>query len=74
MFQEILADVLGSGGIGISDGAQWQVQRKLASQIFTIQAFREYTSEVFVVYGKKVIEILGKLRTKECGRISIADA
>ncbi|KAF9970337.1 hypothetical protein BGZ73_006962 [Actinomortierella ambigua] len=60
MFKDILADLVGEGGIVTADGAHWKFQRKLASHIFTIQAFREYTSKVFVVHGKKVIEILGK--------------
>ncbi|KAF9324610.1 Protein kinase alk2, partial [Podila minutissima] len=47
-------------GIFLSDGPKWKFQRQLASNIFHIKAFREYTSDVFVIEGKKVIDYLGK--------------
>jgi len=47
-------------GIFTRDGAEWKFQRKLASHIFTVKAFREYTSDVFVIEGKKVLNYLGK--------------
>ncbi|KAG0354134.1 hypothetical protein BG005_006707 [Podila minutissima] len=42
-----------------SDGTRWRFQRKLASHIFTVRAFKEYVSEVFVNEGYKVIKYLG---------------
>ena len=47
-------------GIFTRDGAEWRFQRKLASHIFNVKAFREYTSDVFVIEGKKVLDHLGK--------------
>jgi len=47
-------------GIFACDGAEWRFQRKLASRIFNVKAFREYTSDVFVIEGKKVLDYLGK--------------
>ncbi|KAF9159347.1 hypothetical protein DFQ26_006625 [Actinomortierella ambigua] len=47
-------------GIFTSDGDQWRFQRKLASHIFNVRSFREYTSEVFVHEGLKLIDFLGK--------------
>ncbi|KAF8927369.1 hypothetical protein BGZ47_002194 [Haplosporangium gracile] len=41
-------------------GKEWRILRKLIVQIFNIKAFREYTSDVFVIQGKKVIDHLGK--------------
>ena len=35
------------GGIFNSDGEQWQVQRKIASQIFHVRNFRDYFMRVF---------------------------
>ncbi|KAF9325785.1 hypothetical protein BG006_010748 [Podila minutissima] len=37
-------------------GSRWRFQRKLASHIFNVKAFKEYVSEVFVNEGYKVIE------------------
>ncbi|KAF9999904.1 hypothetical protein BGZ79_006522 [Entomortierella chlamydospora] len=59
LFVDIIMDTSGHG-IFASDGARWKFQRHLAVSIFNIKAFREFTSNVFVVVGKKVIEILGK--------------
>ncbi|KAF9344773.1 hypothetical protein BGX26_003931 [Mortierella sp. AD094] len=59
VFKGMMADVTGNG-IFVSDGAEWRFQRKISSNIFSIRAFREYTSDVFVVEGKKVMERLGK--------------
>lgn len=53
-------DLLHLIGIFASDGADWKFQRKLASHVFNVKAFREYTSDVFVTEGKKVIDYLGK--------------
>ncbi|KAK3821893.1 MAG: cytochrome P450 [Benniella sp.] len=52
-------DLFGEG-IFVCDGAEWRFQRKLASHIFNVKAFREYTSDVFVIEGKKVLDYLGK--------------
>ncbi|KAF9404523.1 hypothetical protein BGZ94_004115, partial [Podila epigama] len=54
-----IGDLFGEG-IFTSDGPQWRYQRKLASHIFTVKAFREYVSDVFVTEGQKVAEYLGK--------------
>ncbi|KAG0028007.1 hypothetical protein BGZ82_008649 [Podila clonocystis] len=54
-----MSDLFGDG-IFQSDGPHWRFQRKLASHIFTVKAFKEYVSEVFVNEGHKVIEYLGK--------------
>ncbi|KAK3815803.1 MAG: cytochrome P450 [Linnemannia gamsii] len=54
-----LGDLFGSG-IFASDGATWKFQRKQASHIFNVKAFREYTSDVFVKEAEKVLEYLGK--------------
>ncbi|KAF9351089.1 Protein kinase alk2 [Mortierella sp. NVP85] len=59
MFTWMLGDLVGDG-IFTRDGAEWRFQRKLASHIFNVKAFREYTSDVFVIEGKKVLDYLGK--------------
>ncbi|KAF9352671.1 hypothetical protein BGX26_009555 [Mortierella sp. AD094] len=58
-FVNIVGEFVGNG-IFTSDGAKWKFQRQLASNIFKIKAFSEYTSNVFVVVGKKFTDILGK--------------
>ncbi|KAG0196625.1 hypothetical protein BGX28_009915 [Mortierella sp. GBA30] len=52
-----LSDLFGRG-IVAADGAEWKFQRKLASHIFSVKAFREYTSDVFVIEGRRVLEHL----------------
>ncbi|KAG0278084.1 hypothetical protein BGZ95_004750 [Linnemannia exigua] len=47
LLQESMADLLGQGIFG-ADGNLWKWQRKLASHIFNVKAFRDYTSNVFV--------------------------
>ncbi|KAF9981186.1 hypothetical protein BGZ65_004231, partial [Modicella reniformis] len=59
MLKGMMGDLFGKGIFG-SDGAAWKFQRKLASHVFNVKAFREYTSDVFVIEGKKVIDYLGK--------------
>ncbi|KAF9331755.1 hypothetical protein BG006_005412, partial [Podila minutissima] len=54
-----IGDLLGKG-IFAADGPEWRYQRKLASHIFTVKAFKEYVSDVFVTEGQKVIYYLGK--------------
>ncbi|KAF8986269.1 hypothetical protein BGZ46_006891 [Entomortierella lignicola] len=46
------------GGIFAADGEHWKWQRKLASHIFNVKAFRSYTSTVFVEEAKLVIDYL----------------
>ncbi|KAG0195570.1 hypothetical protein BGX31_006059, partial [Mortierella sp. GBA43] len=55
----IMGDLLGKGIFG-ADGPEWKFQRKLASHVFNVKAFREYTTDVFVIEGKKVLDYLGK--------------
>ncbi|KAG9324836.1 hypothetical protein KVV02_001581 [Mortierella alpina] len=45
-------------GIFTADGEHWKWQRKLASQIFSVKAFRHYTSDVFCREGQVVIDYL----------------
>ncbi|KAI1318426.1 hypothetical protein EDD11_006510 [Mortierella claussenii] len=48
------------GGIFGADGEHWKWQRKLASHIFNVKAFRSYTSSVFVQEAQLVIDYLSK--------------
>ncbi|KAF9114084.1 hypothetical protein BGX27_000137 [Mortierella sp. AM989] len=48
-------------GIFTADGDHWKWQRKLASNIFNVKAFRQYTSDVFCHEGDLAIEYLNKL-------------
>ncbi|KAG0025629.1 hypothetical protein BGZ81_007007 [Podila clonocystis] len=57
--RSVLWDVVGNG-IFTADGHNWRHQRKLASRIFTVNAFKEYISDVFVAEGQKVIDYLAK--------------
>ncbi|KAF9952260.1 hypothetical protein BGZ70_000668 [Mortierella alpina] len=59
MLTSLLEDIIGKGFF-LADGVEWRVLRKLIVQIFNIKAFREFTSDVFVIQGKKVIDYLGK--------------
>ncbi|KAG0074607.1 Protein kinase alk2 [Linnemannia elongata] len=59
IFKGALGDLFGDG-IFASDGPTWKFQRKQASHIFNVKAFREYTSDVFVIEAQKVLEYLGK--------------
>ncbi|KAF9574938.1 hypothetical protein EC968_004939 [Mortierella alpina] len=45
-------------GIFSVDGEHWKWQRKLASHIFSVNAFRHYTSDVFCREGQVVINYL----------------
>ena len=47
-------------GILSADGESWKFQRKQATHLFNVNAFREYTSEVFNKEAQKVLEYLGK--------------
>ncbi|KAI8358585.1 cytochrome P450 [Mortierella sp. GBAus27b] len=59
MLKGMMGDLFGKGIFG-SDGPEWKFQRKLASHVFNVKAFREYTTDVFVIEGKKVLDYLGK--------------
>ncbi|KAF9280354.1 hypothetical protein BGZ68_007297 [Mortierella alpina] len=59
MLTGLLEDIIGKGFF-LVDGAEWKAIRKLIVRIFNIKAFHEYTSKVFVIQGKKVIDYLGK--------------
>ncbi|KAG9320891.1 hypothetical protein KVV02_005827 [Mortierella alpina] len=59
ILQGALYDLTGNG-IFASDGEHWRFQRKLASQIFTVKAFRQYTSDSFMSEGRKVLDFLGQ--------------
>ncbi|KAG0365346.1 cytochrome P450 [Gamsiella multidivaricata] len=52
-----LAPLVGEGIFG-ADGQHWKWQRKLASHIFNVKAFRSYTSSVFVQEARLVIDYL----------------
>ncbi|KAF9907269.1 Protein kinase alk2 [Linnemannia zychae] len=58
--QESLSDLLGLGIFG-ADGQLWHWQRKMASHIFNVKAFRNYTSTVFVKESFAVNDYLGKM-------------
>ncbi|KAF9351088.1 Protein kinase alk2 [Mortierella sp. NVP85] len=60
LFSMMLGDIFGTGGVFGCDGSKWKFQRRLSSNIFNVKAFREYTSDVFVAEGQKVIDYLGK--------------
>lgn len=47
-------------GILSADGESWKFQRKLATHLFNVNAFREYTSEVFNKEAQKVLDYLSK--------------
>jgi cytochrome P450 len=47
-------------GILSADGESWKFQRKQATHLFNVNAFREYTSEVFNSEAQKVLNYLGK--------------
>ncbi|KAG0375163.1 Protein kinase alk2 [Mortierella sp. AD032] len=58
--QETLSDLLGLGIFG-ADGHLWHWQRKMASHIFNVKAFRNYTSTVFVKVSVTFNDYLGKM-------------
>ncbi|KAG0297861.1 Protein kinase alk2 [Linnemannia gamsii] len=57
-------DLLGKG-IFSADGHLWNWQRKMASHIFNVKAFRNYTSEVFVKESHIVADYLGMIAEEE---------
>ncbi|KAF9584844.1 hypothetical protein BGW38_004960 [Lunasporangiospora selenospora] len=52
---------LAGEGIFGADGEHWKWQRKLASHIFNVKAFRQYTTDVFTQEAKTVIDYLSTL-------------
>ncbi|KAF9083657.1 hypothetical protein BGX29_002989 [Mortierella sp. GBA35] len=59
-FKETLGPLVGDG-IFTADGDHWQWQRKNASKIFTVKAFRQYTNDVFVQEAQRAINYLDKV-------------
>ncbi|KAF9116102.1 hypothetical protein BGX27_004900 [Mortierella sp. AM989] len=57
-FMRKALEPLVGGGIFAADGEHWKWQRKLASHIFNVKAFRNYTSTVFVQEAQLVIDYL----------------
>ncbi|KAF9360881.1 serine/threonine protein kinase, CMGC, dual-specificity [Mortierella sp. AD094] len=60
VIQETLSDLLGTGIFG-ADGDHWKWQRKMASHIFNVKAFRNYTSSVFVKEANVLVDYLDKV-------------
>ncbi|KAG0346993.1 hypothetical protein BG004_000343 [Podila humilis] len=60
MLGDTVRDLLGHGIFAV-DGHQWKWQRKMASHVFTVKAFRTYTSEVFLEEGQKVLDYLDQI-------------
>ncbi|KAF9430008.1 hypothetical protein BGZ94_008667 [Podila epigama] len=61
-FYKILFPLTGNG-IFSADGQHWKWQRKLASRIFTVQGFREFTDTVFVKEADLARDYLSKNAT-----------
>ncbi|KAG0078803.1 Protein kinase alk2 [Linnemannia elongata] len=57
--RDLFSDLFGKG-IFTADGSDWKWQRKMASHIFNVRAFREYTNDIFVAEGQKMLAYLGK--------------
>ncbi|KAF9956548.1 serine/threonine protein kinase, CMGC, dual-specificity [Mortierella alpina] len=64
---QMAAEPLLGNGIFSADGEHWKWQRKLASQIFSVKAFRHYTSDVFCKEGQIVIDYLNS--AADSGRV-----
>ncbi|KAF9167127.1 hypothetical protein DFQ26_005739 [Actinomortierella ambigua] len=60
VLQESLFDLLGNGVFAV-DGHHWRWQRKLASHIFNVKAFRDYTNNVFVHESEIVCAYFDKM-------------
>ncbi|KAF9437245.1 hypothetical protein BGZ76_001483 [Entomortierella beljakovae] len=56
----LVSEPLVGKGIFGADGEHWKWQRKAASNIFSVKAFRQYTSDVFCIEGETAIEFLNK--------------
>ncbi|KAF9965337.1 hypothetical protein BGZ70_005027 [Mortierella alpina] len=63
VLRESMEDLLGNGIFG-ADGHQWKWQRKMASHIFNVKAFRDYTSNVFVQESKVVSDYFDTVADK----------
>ncbi|KAF9436991.1 hypothetical protein BGZ76_002346 [Entomortierella beljakovae] len=66
-----MEDMLG-GGIFNADGEQWRWQRKMASHIFNVKAFRDYTNNVFVQESNTVARYLDTI-AKSGSTVDIQD-
>ncbi|CAO3570764.1 unnamed protein product [Mortierella alpina] len=58
--KKMMEPLIGEGIFSV-DGEHWKWQRKLASHIFSVNAFRHYTSDVFCREGQAVIEYLNSV-------------
>ncbi|KAF9925370.1 hypothetical protein FBU30_004809 [Linnemannia zychae] len=57
--RKIAAPLAGKGIFG-SDGEHWKWQRQVASKVFTVKAFRQYTNDVFCQDALRAIKYLEK--------------
>ncbi|KAF9974960.1 Protein kinase alk2 [Actinomortierella ambigua] len=57
--QNVLFPLIGNGIFG-ADGEHWRWQRKIASHVFNVKSFREYTTNVFCTDGEAVCDLLSK--------------
>lgn len=60
-FRSLFSDILGVHGIFVSDGDTWKTQRKSASHIFTVGAFRSHITTVLHEELAVLKELLGNL-------------
>ncbi|KAF9956547.1 hypothetical protein BGZ72_002681 [Mortierella alpina] len=58
--KKMMEPLLGEGIFSV-DGEHWKWQRKLASHIFSVKAFRHYTSDVFCREAQAVIKYLNSV-------------
>ncbi|KAF9101624.1 hypothetical protein BGX27_011398 [Mortierella sp. AM989] len=56
---EILSNTFGHG-VFTTEGPSWRLQRQLVNSVFNSKALRGYTTDVFVVEARKVVELFGK--------------
>ncbi|KAF9436992.1 hypothetical protein BGZ76_002347 [Entomortierella beljakovae] len=63
VIQNTLSDLLGTGIFG-ADGDNWRWQRKMASHIFNVKAFRDYTGTTFVNEAHVLTGYLEKMADK----------
>ncbi|KAF8981544.1 hypothetical protein BGZ46_002624 [Entomortierella lignicola] len=59
LFVDIVEVAIGHG-MFTSEGAKWKSQRQQTVAVFSIKAFRDFTSNAFVSEARKVIDYLGK--------------
>ncbi|KAF9368582.1 hypothetical protein CPB97_004471 [Podila verticillata] len=60
LFADAIGAFVGPSGLVLTEGVEFKVKRRLVSQIFHVKAFHNYTSDVFVVQGKRLNDHLGK--------------